>query len=152
MLKSLGVSIAFFTFVHAAQADEMRVASIEAFLVYGQTGKLSPNIAPPKHEIDFWNTIIGEGGAKEWSDDILLIAHIDKLSGKASTGEIAIKVIDHKSKKVLINRKKLSIGFSETKAAAKALLLEDLSCTNMDITVTVDKKSKTINLPFACGE
>jgi hypothetical protein len=133
-------------------ADPIKVSKIEAFLIYGQSGKLSPDIAPPSHEIDFWNTMIGEGGAREWTEDILVVAHIEKLFGKQTAGEISIKAVDHNSKKVLLLKPKVQVSFGETKMAAKAFVLESIQCTNLDVTITAGKSIKTTNLPFVCGE
>ncbi len=96
--------------------------------------------------------MIGEGGAKEWTQDILVVAHLEKISGKTSDTNIAIKVWDHNTKKVLLQRSKAEVSFAETKKAAKAFTLENIQCTNLDITVSADKTSQSINLPFACGE
>jgi hypothetical protein len=156
ILKPICFCAALCAAVNVAQSayvpDPMSVSKIEAFLIYGQSGKLSPDIAPPSQEIDFWNTMIGEGGAREWTEDILVIVHIEKISGDSSGGVISIKVVDHKSKKVLLSKLSAQVSFGETKTAAKAFTLENIQCTNLDIIIKAGKNSKTVNLPFACGE
>lgn len=147
-LLSLGLVMGSAT---VATADEVEVAKAEAFLVQGHSGTLSANIMPPASTIDFWNTIIGEGGAGEGSNDVLLVVHFRRLKQSEKTDKISIRVTDEAGK-LLLERKDVYLWFDEGAAAAKSVLLEDVGCTHLKISAAVGKKTSKFELPFACGE
>jgi hypothetical protein len=134
-----------------AWAGDYKVESIEAFLVLGQSGKLSANLIVPTPPIDFWNTGIGEGGAGEWTSDLLVIGHFVRAPEAGGT-TAKITVRDHDSGKVLYERKAADLTFAEGASAAKAFVVNDIQCTNLDVAMSIGGDSRTVNLPFACGE
>jgi len=135
-----------------ALADEVKVASIEAFLVYGQSGRLSPDIAGGNAPIDFHNTVIGAGGAEEPADDVLIVVHFTRSVTGGETPEISLRAVAHDSGNPIQERKNLALAFIDGSTAAKAMLLGDVGCTNVDVTVSVGKAQTGVNLPFTCGE
>ncbi|MFO1035048.1 MAG: hypothetical protein U1E15_13620 [Hyphomicrobiales bacterium] len=76
-----------------ALADEIVFDRMEAFYVEQATGKLSANIMPPAKTIDFWNTMIGEGGATGGGgSDVLLVAHFTAKEASGKTPAVSITV------------------------------------------------------------
>jgi len=136
----------------AALADEVKVASIEAFLVYGQSGRLSPDIAGGNATIDFHNTVIGEGGAEEPADDVLVVVHFIRGATGGETPEISLRAVAHDSGNAIQERKNLTLAFVDGATAARSMLLADVTCTDVDVTVSVGKAQTGVNLPFTCGE
>jgi hypothetical protein len=137
--------------LNSAAADEMRVASIEAFLVYGYSGKISANIADLNGNFSFWNSIINDADGQEPADDVLIIAHFEK-TGDGRSEQVSITAREKVTSKLLDTRKNLAPSFINGKIAAQSLLLHHIGCTNFDVIVSVGKVKKSINLPFKCGE
>jgi hypothetical protein len=143
----------------SVRADDIILDRMEAFYVENNTGKLSANIMPPSQYIDFWNTIIGEGGAVGGGGyDILLVAHFKSLKQEGNSPAIQVKVTNMDKKKIILDRKNFFVSFdsyAKQGAAAdgsKAFFIEDTTCDHLKIDVTIAEKSWTYDLPFVCGE
>jgi hypothetical protein len=135
----------------AAWADTVEVQRIEVFLVQGHSGTLSADILPPKQTIGFWNTIIGEGGAGEGSEDVLVVVHYRRLKQTDLRSQTLFSATDEFGKLVL-KRENFDLWFGDGEKAAKAFLLEQITCRHVKLEVSVDGKAERHELPFQCGE
>jgi hypothetical protein len=136
-----------------AYSDEVKVTSIEAFLVYSHSGKLSENVADPKAGFAFWNTIImGESDGKGPASDVLIVAHFSRVKNKLKDKPVSMRVTDHINKKEYGNRPGLSLVFMDGNIAAQSMLLHNVTCDHLDVEVAVGKTKTKLDLPFNCGE
>lgn len=148
-----GVAVAWLLAALAlpVKADTVEVQKVEAFLVQGHSGELSADIMPPKQTIGFWNTIIGEGGAGEGSEDVLVVVHYRRLKQTDLRSQTLFTVTDEFGKLVL-KRENFDLWFGDGEKAAKAFLLEQITCRHVKLEVSVDGKAERHELPFQCGE
>lgn len=163
MRRSLLPVGAFLALMPQAFADEIVFDQIRAFYVEQATGKLSANIMPPADTIDFWNTMIGEGGATGGGgSDVLLVAHFKSIKSEVLSPRINLVVKDRDTGKPMMERKNIHVFYDHEGADgapvsfAKAVFLEEVQCTPLAITVEIVGRSgtkvHTAELPFACGE
>jgi hypothetical protein len=152
-MRFLLTSMGLLTWLSAtpAFAEDVSVTSIEAFLVYGYTGKLSSNIADVNGNFSFWNSIINDAEGQEPADNVLIVAHFEK-NGNWRLPVFGMKAVEKKSGKILTKRQNMKPSFIDGNIAAEAMLVHNIGCTNFDVVVSVGKTRKTINLPFKCGE
>ncbi len=132
-------------------ASPEKIDRITAQLYYEYSGTLSENIAAPA-EFALWNTIIGEGDAKEPADDVLVTVF---LRGKAElVGFAPLKIVAKDAKgKVLGQRNAEPTLADKDGKAAAALMLYDVGCAGkVTITAMMGKSWKTSIIDFACGE
>lgn len=146
-----------------AVADEIIFDRMEAFYVEQATGRLSANIMPPAQTIDFWNTMIGEGGATGGGgSDVLLVTHFRAVLSEAPSPQIDVTVKEKETGRTLLERKNIYVFYDPEDAKAgvssfaKAFFLEEVQCTPLVIVVTIHdarlKSEHVAELPFACGE
>jgi hypothetical protein len=152
--RSLTVAIALMMLGFApAYSDDVKVTSIEAFLVYSHSGKLSVNVADPKAEFAFWNTIImGDSDGLGTASDVLIVAHFSRVKNKQIDKPISMRVTDHINKREYGYRPDLSLAFITGNIAAQSMLLHNVTCNHLDVTVAVGKNKTKLDLPFDCGE
>lgn len=146
----------------AAQTDpssSVTLGDIEARLYYKETGRLSDNVLSRGKEFLFHNTIIGEGDAEEYADDLLIAVPL-------STGKLGDPLASHKfidspveivardaSGKVLGRRVHKDVLTSYRGTEYKVLWLNDVTCAG-DVTVTASYagQKKSVKLEMGCGE
>jgi hypothetical protein len=126
---------------------------IEMRLFYIYSGTLSENIAAPA-EFFGWNTVIGEGSAKEPADDVLVTVYLKRVPGSGGGFDKVSIIAKDARGKILGKRIAEPYMADEQGNAAVALLLHDATCAGT-ITVTAKMgralaKSNTANL--SCGE
>lgn len=143
----------------AALADDISFDRLDAFYVEQETGKLSADIAPPGRAIDFWNTVIGEGGAVGGGgSDVLLVAHFKAVKSDKTKPAVHVRVRNVDNGKIILDRRNISVFYdteSTGKATfAKAFFLEDVTCDSLRVEVEIVGTTpvSTTDLPFACGE
>lgn len=133
------------------RADVVEIARVEAFLVQGQSGTLSADILRPDSAIGFWNVVIGEGGAAEASEDVLVVIHFKRLKNEGMPSQTLFTATNEFGK-VVQQSENFDLYFGDGNKAAKAFLLEKSTCRYVKIEVKVDDKTATRELPFECGE
>lgn len=128
-----------------------QVEQIKVQLYYSLTGRLSVDIA---NDPDFmgWNTIIGEGGAEEPADDMLVSV---RVTGDPHTGKHApLKIVAKNGKgKIIDQRTVKAILFGSNGTAWVPMWLRDVGCVGrLNITVSMGKSVKTQTIDLHCGE
>jgi hypothetical protein len=137
----------------AQDASALQVNRVEAFLVSGQTGKLSANIIDPKQPMTLWNTIIGEGDAGEPANDVLVVVHVQKPPQEAELPTLSLKAMSRTDQTMLGERKDVYVPFLDQNLGTAVMMLHDVTCIDLDIQVLIaDKIIHTAQIPFACGE
>ncbi|HEV7566398.1 MAG TPA: hypothetical protein VGO31_10600 [Microbacteriaceae bacterium] len=145
-----------------AEVAPYRVAMIGAYLFYNDSGAFSPNIPA---DAALWNTIIGEGWARESSTSTLVRVVVTGANGsyephraiqltvskgrRAPSGKTAWRTPTRKTQglSVLSARGRTVVGF----------WIYDTGCEPLKLTATVTGQAPTRPAParvimFACGE
>ncbi|MEJ7569631.1 MAG: hypothetical protein WKF41_15365 [Gaiellaceae bacterium] len=148
--------------VHAASSPPpYKLAKLTASLFYAESGRFSPDI--PKNA-PLWNTIIGEGWAKENSDATLIRVTVTGARGSYAPAR-AVKVSVRKGRTtssgyawgaVALRRSQPLGVFSGTGKTVVAAWLYDTGCVPLQVTATLVGQTPSPPLvrviPFACGE
>ncbi len=145
---------------HAA-GTPAQIERIGLQLFYLNSGTLSEDISPPS-EFIAWNTIIGEGSAKEPADDALVTVHLRSTPGIGKFGTVKIVAKDGRGK-IVGQRVAEPALTDENGRAAVALWLHDVGCAGkLTITATsnlapdkgknIRKISKSTVVYLHCGE
>jgi hypothetical protein len=145
-----------------AEAGPYRVAMIGAYLFYNDSGTFSPNIPA---DAALWNTIIGEGWARESSTSSLVRVVVTGAAGsyeshraiqltvskgrRAPSGKIAWDVPTRKTQGLSV--------FSARGRTVVGFWIYDTGCEPLKLTATVTGQAPTRPAParvilFACGE
>lgn len=128
-----------------------KIDALEARLFYETSGKLSENVATPAR-FNGWNTIIGEGDAKEPANDLLVTVALSvNRHEENSSKPLVVTVYGAKGKK-LARRKITSLFFKDGKVT-KAFLAQDVGCAGEGrIEAAFGKEKKTERFKLDCGE
>lgn len=125
---------------------------VEARLYYSHTGTFSEVI---DDKMRFWNTIIGEGGAKEPSHALRVDVVLQGEPGSFDpAARVTIAVTDADSGKSL-SRQTASTGvLSDTGEYHATFLLQNTGCIPLKITARVTRSTvvRSAGIPFKCGE
>lgn len=153
-----GYWIAFLLAAFGAPADakdggavKAEITGIEARFVYGTTGALSENIAPPS-KFAAWNTMIGEGDAKEPASDLLVIVTLKSEPAEANLPSPLTITLSNDRGRVLARRTITSLFVKDGKAA-RAMFVPDAACLGkVAIKATMGASQRVTNLQLNCGE
>ena len=135
------------------------VAAIHAHLYYHATGKTNPtDLLDDKNHV-LWNTIIGEGEAREPSAAIMVFVD---LTGRWFTEcEGRLRLIATDSKKTLLDQTlELGLWFNMRGKVTLPFFVCGTGCEAVRITATlegipaskIDRAFITETVPFECGE
>ena len=130
----------------AAKIDELRVQ-----LFYERSGALSPSIAPPA-KFEAWNTMIGEGDAKEPANDLIVSAVLSVKTDQANVSTPFRITVKGKGGKVLAERTFKGLFFSGGKVV-KAVLVPNAACAGpLNVEASLGAERKRTSVTLACGE
>ncbi|MCC3244361.1 hypothetical protein LG047_03315 [Methylocystis sp. WRRC1] len=151
-------SIAFFTSLPLAWGGEKNnstasavISGVEARLFYEGTGILSDNIASPA-PFNGWNTMIGEGDAKQPANDLIVTVSLTSTPAEANVkGPLIISVVNEKGR-TIASRKFKSLFFKDGKAV-KALYLRDAACIGkVTLKARLGAQERIGNIELNCGD
>ncbi len=128
---------------------DFRVQDIKAQLLYEQTGQLSEDITA---NTDFfaWNTIIGEGSAKENANDVLVTAVI---IGPDQFNTTIPFVIEAKRKNGTKIGQRIIQNMLLEKNTLRSLILYNVGCEGtIVLTAKFGKSVRTEKIELPCGE
>jgi hypothetical protein len=135
-----------------AKAQPVIVEDIRVQLFYESTGKLSADLAKVK-DVSFWNTIIGEGFAKEPANSFLVSVVLrGKPASFVNSERVVVTVFDESKKSKALQRRFRSFLFSDEGLVVKPVFVENQTCAPVRISAQSKANTKTITLPFKCGE
>ncbi|MBG1232802.1 hypothetical protein [Aestuariivirga litoralis] len=147
MRRLLFSMILMATLSGAAQAEQVTLDKLEAFLISSRDGKLSDDLITTKPAL--WNTVIASDGAR--ADDVLLVAHFKTIAQAKKPDRPSIKVTDKDGKQVYA-LKNFYLTFVGEADSSKAFLLRDVTCQHLKIVITSGKHKWNNEIPFECGE
>jgi hypothetical protein len=147
-LSSLGLAAAL---AFPAYASDLSVKEIRAYLFFSNTGVLSENIVGSKKDFDNTPTGDGEAGgaASNILVDIILSGQDPVPDGDKAT--LNITYSDRGTGKTL-KRTFDSFFFGSNGVIHESVLVENATCWPVKIEATAGTSSKTVTLPFGCGE
>jgi len=141
------------------EGGKYSVAAIHAHFYYQATGKINPRDLLDGRSHALWNTIIGEGEAREPSAAIMVLVEITGPRFTRSEGKLRLTAAD--SKKTLLDQTlELYPWFSTSGKVILPFFVYDTGCEKVKITATlegipsssVDIGTLTRTIPFECGE
>lgn len=141
------------------EGGKYSVAAIHAHLYYHATGKINPiDLLDGKTHV-LWNTIIGEGEAREPSSAIMVL--VDLVGPGFTQCEGRLSLIATDSQKTLLDQKlELSLCFNEGGKVILPFLVCGTGREEVKITAALENMSAskvdigtlTKTIPFECGE
>lgn len=136
----------------ATPADGVRIGAVRAHLYYQHSGVLSEDLIARKPHFNGWNTGIGEGDAKEPSENLLVVATLVNPGDEAFLNEkVTLRVTDEMDGEVKVKE------FNGLLLPAKGTLqlpmwLDDAACLGpVTISATFRGKSVAGTLQLLCG-
>lgn len=132
--------------------SSIAIERIEAHLFYEETGLLSEDLLARANGFTGWNTIIGEGDAKEHANDMLVLIRMqaDKFTDdpeKLVSSPVSVTVAN--AKKVLASRTWADVLTSEKGIAVLPLWVRDVGCAgDIYIKATFNGRVKSGHLSF----
>ncbi len=147
---------------------DVKIKSIEGFLVNRATGKLSENIVGAGPSV-----FISAGSANNTrtksADDVLVAVHFERTVNQAFQPRVTIFALAHlkdgippngKSIKVIQRQNEIDLGFDADKGTTSTatMLLKNVTCSDLDIVAVVDGGNTmsgdraAVILPFVCKE
>jgi hypothetical protein len=125
--------------------------SIRVQFLYDLTGGLSEDVAPPS-KFAIWNTVIGEGSAKEPADDVLVGVLMRSDAPDAITTQTLSVTVRKAGGKVLATHAFPGLILSHGRVV-KSILLHDAACAGpVTIEAVYGAQRKVTKLDLACGE
>lgn len=132
----------------AVAADRITIEAIQARLLYEGTGVLSQNIAPPAKFYGF-NTVVGEGDAKEPASDVLVTVVLAAPGEANGDGNL---VVSAKSGKTVTSRTFAKPYIGSKGKAHLSMIAPNATCDELVVTATYGKSRKSTRVEFHCGE
>jgi hypothetical protein len=135
----------------ASPAPAPGIGKIRMQLFYEDSGRLSPDIAPPA-DFTGWNTVIGEGSAEEAANDLLVLVEVIGPAGENIVQPLSVVARGAKGK-VLGQRRHANLLASGGGRTWKALWLADVGCAgHIEVTATLGRSTRKAAIDLDCGE
>jgi len=137
----------------ASEGDGVTIGGLRAHLFYERSGVLSEDLISRDPPFSGWNTVIGEGDAKEPSENLLVIARIDNKGAEAFLDEkLIVRVNDGKGAKIK-ERVFSGLLLAEHGAVHLPMWIDDAGCLGqITISATFRKQKVSAPLQLMCGE
>jgi len=137
----------------AAPDDGVRISAVRAHLYYQHTGALSEDLIAREHHFNGWNTVIGEGDAKEPAENLLVVAMLVNPGPEAYLAEkLTIRVTDEMDGEVQ-ERVFDGLLLGEKSSLHLPMWLNDSTCLGpIKVTATFRKQAVSAPLQLMCGE
>jgi len=135
----------------AAPPPPSQLGEIRMHLFYEATGRLSRDISPP-NDFSGWNTIIGEGSAEEYADDLVVVVEV-RTSGHHFL-ETPLRIVARgRNNRIIAQRRFATTLTSGAGRAYRALWLNDVGCEGrVVVTASYGSQSRSETLSLDCGE
>ena len=121
-------------------------------LWYEETGRLSPNIAPPQ-TVTLWNTCIGAGDAEENANDVLFTAEV-RTSGQQNVTQSVTLTATGRRGAVLARRTFSNILTGDSGTVSLPLWVRDVGCGTGEVrfSARLGNQNPSVMIDFAGGE
>jgi hypothetical protein len=138
--------------VHA-QSTAVTIDRIEVRLFLERSGVLSENVAPPAAPV-LWNTIIGEGDAKEPAHDFLVLVSLSGPPNKFLNQPLVVTVarVGDMLKRPIVERRFETLLFGPNGKLTKPVFMTNATCNTAKITASTGTIGKSTSVEFRCGE
>jgi hypothetical protein len=138
--------------VEPASAQAVNVEDIRVQLFYERSGTLSEDFTKVK-DVSFWNTIIGEGIAKEPANSFLVSVVLrGKPASFVESERVVVTVFVESKKSKVLQRRFDSFLFGDEGRVVKPVFVENQTCAPIRISARSKANTKTMTLPFKCGD
>jgi hypothetical protein len=136
----------------AAMAQAPKVGDIRVHLFYERSGTLSEDITKSKPAL--FNIIIASGDElKEPANSfIAAVAITGKPSGFDDSDPVIVTVTDEKTRKKIVERRFNAFLFDDKGRVVKPVFVEDKVCAPVRIVARNKAGTKSVVIPFRCGE
>ena len=155
---------AFHQPVSSTEASRPVITDIRAQLFYGSTGGFSRNVLKGT-DFALWNVVIGEGSAKGWSNETLVIVEVSsesdaihlghalKFKATYQFGEVDPKGNPHLRDIIVEGRRNIE-SFSATGKKYFGFWLNNTGCIPVRIRASISPINSVteVEIPFQCGE
>jgi hypothetical protein len=136
-----------------AAAQNATIEDIRVQLFYEYSGALSDDLTKRK-DLALWNTMIGAGDAKQPANSFLVSVAV---KGQPETFDkaaaLTVSVTEDKRKRKVAEKAFSGILFGPEGNVVKAIFVMDTVCVPLTVTAKLKSgASKTVSLPFKCGE
>lgn len=128
-----------------------RLGDIRAHLFYEATGRLSPDVSPPR-EFVAWNTVIGGGEAEEPASDLLIVVEL-RADGEHFENR-PLRILARGERGRLLGERRFDSFYTSASGRAyRTLWLRDATCAGaIEIVATLGRETKNEQLTLNCGE
>jgi hypothetical protein len=131
---------------------QVKLADIRIQFLYGTSGSLSEDLTKTP-DFAIWNTIIGEGGAKEPADDLLVSAVLTSPETEVNTGPLTLTVYTAEGKPKVLGRHVFTGALMQHGQVVQSMLLHDATCAGLiTVEATYGRQRRTAKIDMACGE
>jgi hypothetical protein len=138
-----------------AAAQNATIQDIRVQLFYEYTGALSDDLTKRK-DLSLFNTMIGEGDAKQPANSFLVAVSVKgqpDTFDKAAALTVTVTTDDKRKSKVAEKAFGSGMLFGPEGQVVKAMMVHDRVCAPLIVTAKLKSgASKSVNLPFKCGE
>ena len=132
-----------------ASGDDAQITDIKAHLMYEESGTISGDLTQMK-DFSGWNTVIGEGSAKEPATDILIAVVLSSDKQIYNDGLLTIRALGDGGK-VLFERS--IAGQLVDGKAHQFLYLKDATCEGeITLEAKMGDQSRSETIELFCGE
>jgi hypothetical protein len=152
---SIMLALAAVAAVAAAQfpaaPSTIRLGEIRMHLFYEPTGRLSPDISPPR-QFSAWNTVSGGGEAGQPARDLLIVVELRAEGEDFAHRPLRIVARDARGR-LLGERRFTEVYTTETGRTSMPLWLRDVTCAGeIRVRATLGDRSLSESLTLNCGE
>ena len=149
-IAAAGAAAAMTVAAWGASAPAAKIDAIRMQLFYASSGTLSEDVS--KTPEGWWNTIIGEGAAKEPADDMLVSVVLKSASDEANL-DAPVTLTARGDKNKVLGKRVFQAVFLKNHSAVLPLLLTNVGCAGwVTVEATFAGQKKTAKVNMACGE
>ena len=129
----------------------LSLGEIRMHLFYAETGRLSPDISPPR-EFAAWNTVSGGGQAEEPADDLAVVVEVRANMQTYSRTPLVITAHDGQGR--LLGRRSFpDVATGENRRGYHMLYLQGVGCAGeIRVSATFRGQTRRETLTLNCGE
>jgi hypothetical protein len=135
-----------------SSAQTVEVADIRVQLFYEDSGQLSADDLTKRKDLALWNTIIGAGDAGGPARSFLVSIVLRSTPSSFLKREAVVTVTDDKKKTKVMERHFRGLLFGKDGQLVKPILVENQTCSPTTIRAVIGARTKSVTLPFECGE
>jgi hypothetical protein len=137
-----------------AEAQEVRLGELKAQFYLESTGRLSEDVLT-RDNLKLINLPRGEGEFKEPINTVILTIGLlgqKNTQPKFASGIVNITTVNRTGQRKTEARPLLGFVFGEDGKVHRAIVLENVTCSKVEVEVKLRGASKRASLPFQCND